>query len=448
MSNTRDMTSGSALKHIGAFALPLIIGNLFQQLYNMVDSLIVGRFVGASALAAVGACGSTNFLFFSLSAGLSIGIGVIVSQFFGAKDEKNVKLTIANAFYALSGVAIVISVIAIIFTPQIMRLLQTPQDVIASSILYMRTTCFGIISIALYNGIASILRSLGDSKTPLYFLILASIINVVLDFVFVLYCKWGVFGVALATVASQTISALLSALYAFKKVAYFKFCKSELSLNRQIIAKCFKVGVPVSLQNAMIAISCMVLQGVVNTFGEVVMAAYTITMRIEQLVQQPYSSLGMALTTFSGQNMGANNIERIKKGFCTATFLVLAFSLAMLPLAFFAGKSIIGAFVQDANVIAIGERALKITSLCYFFLGMIYVPRAVLNGCGDTSFAMINGFTEVACRIAYSQVLTRISFIGYWGIWLTTGFTWATTAIVCVIRFARGKWKKKRLVDA
>ena len=444
--NMQDMTVGSPAGHILRFALPLLIGNLFQQFYNMVDSLVVGNFVGANALAAVGACGSMNFLFFSLSSGLAIGIGIIVAQYFGAKDEENIRMTIANSIYVLSVVAILVSVLGIIFSPALLRLLQTPDSIMADSVLYMKTTCAGIVAIAAYNGVASILRALGDSKTPLYFLILASIINVVLDLLFVLRFEWSVFGVAMATIIAQAVAAVTCIIYAYVKVPYFRLTAEQLRPQKEIIKRSFVLGIPLALQNSMIAVSCMVLQGVVNTFGETVVAAYTIIGRIEQVVQQPYSSLGAAITTYTGQNVGASKLERVKKGYHQAIIMVLIFSILLLPICYLFGEQIIGAFVKEPEVIAIGVKALRINSLFYFGLGMIYVPRALLNGAGDTGFAMLNGFTEVACRILYSQVLTRIPALGYWGIWVTTGATWATTAVVCVIRYTKGKWKQKALV--
>ena len=444
--NITDMTVGNPTGHILKFAWPLLIGNLFQQLYNMVDSIIVGNFVGADALAAVGTCGSMSFLFFSLSSGLAVGIGIMVSQYFGAKEENKVRLTIANSFYVLFLAAVIVSTVGFLFAPQLLQLLATPEKIIGSSILYMRTTCTGIFAIAFYNGVASILRALGDSKTPLYFLIIASIVNVILDLVFVLTFGWGVFGVALATIIAQAISAITSIIYAYIKIPYFHFTRTAMKPDKRIMIQSVKLGIPVAMQNSMIAVSCMVLQGVVNHFGETVMAAYTITGRIEQIVQQPYGSLGMALTTYSGQNMGAYNLERVKKGFRRAVVMVLLFSAAMIPIAYLLGEQIITIFVKEPEVIKIGAAALRITSLCYFGLGMIYVPRAVLNGCGDTGFAMLNGITEVVCRIVYSQIFTRIPKIGFWGIWITSGFTWVTTAVVCVIRYLRGKWKSKSII--
>ena len=441
-----DMTVGSPARHIIKFTLPLLLGNLFQQLYNMVDSIVVGKFVSEDALAAVGACGSTNFLLFSLSSGLAIGIGIIVAQFFGAGDEKNVRNTIANSIYVLWGAAMTVSIIGILFSPALLRLLQTPETVMRDSVIYMRTTCAGILFIATYNGVAAMLRALGDSKTPLYFLILSSIVNVVLDLVFVLGFQWGVFGVAFATIIAQATSAISCIIYAYHKVEYFRLTREQLRMNPQIITNSFKIGVPIALQNSMIAVSCMVLQGVVNTFGETVMAAYTVIGRVEQVVQQPYMSLGSALVTYSGQNIGAGQIDRVRKGFRQGALMVFLFSMSMIPIAFLFGEQIVGVFVNDPEVIDIGSKAIRITSLCYFGLGMIYVPRSVLNGCGDTGFSLINGITEVICRVAFSVILTSIPFIGYWGIWLTTGLTWSLTGVVCVCRYLMGKWSKKAIV--
>lgn len=443
-SNITDMTVGSPTRHILLFAVPLLIGNVFQQLYNMVDSVIVGNYVGANALAAVGTCGSMNFFCFSLSAGLSIGIGIVVSQFFGAKNERMVRLTIGNAVFILTVASVIVSVLGFAVCPYVLRLLNCPENILPDSVVYMRTTVCGIIFVAYYNGVASILRALGDSKSPLYFLILSSVVNLALDLVFVLCFGWAVFGVALATCISQAVSAVASAVYAYRRIDYFRLTKSEIHPDGKIIKSSLKIGIPVALQNCMISISMMVLQGVVNTFGEVVMASYTIVMRVEQLVQQPYSSIGAAITNFSGQNLGAGRPERVRQGFLRGTLIVLAFSIAVLPVFWLLGDKIIGVFVRgETEVIAIGSKALRITSVCYFMLGMIYVPRAVLNGCGDSGFAVINGVMEVVGRIGFAPILTRIPSLGFWGIWVTTGITWTITAASCVLRYKTGIWRRK-----
>lgn len=406
------------------------------------------KLCGKNALAAVGTCGSMSFLFFSLSSGLAIGIGIIVSQFYGAKNEQQVRNTIANSIYVLVTAALAVSVLGILLCPALLRLLQTPEHIMEDATLYLRTTCAGIIAIALYNGVAAVLRALGDSRTPLYFLILSSVVNVILDLVFVIYCDMGVFGVALATIISQAVSAVTCLLYAYHKVPYFRLTREELRPHKAIILRSFRLGIPMALQSSMIAISCMVLQGVVNSFGDTVMAAFTITSRVEQIIQQPFNSLGTAMTTYAGQNMGAGKPDRVRKGLRQATLMILAFCLLMVPIFFLLGPQIVRIFVKEQDVIEMGYRALRITSLFYFGLGMIYVPRGLLNGCGDTAFSMINGITEVACRIGYSQILLRIPILGYWSVWITTGLTWITVATVCMIRYLSGKWRQKGLVQA
>lgn len=447
-SRVADMTTGSPFWHLLKFSIPLILGNVFQQFYNMVDSVVVGNYVGANALAAVGNCSSLNFLFFALSSGLAMGIGIIVAQYFGAKQYDKVSATIANSFYVLISAALAVSIIGYLLAPNIVGWLSTPEEIAADSITYMRTTCMGITGIALYNGVASILRALGDSKTPLYFLIVSSITNVILDMTFVVGFNWGVFGVAFATILSQLLSAICCLTYAVLKVPFFRPTKEQLKPHKEIILTSYRLGVPVSLQSSMIALSFVGLQSIVNSFGPTVMAAFTITNRVEQLVNQPYSSLAQALTTYSGQNIGAGKTDRVKKGFWQAILMVAIFSAIMSPIAFVFGDKIVSIFVKEADVIRIGGQSMKITSLTYFFLGMIYVPRGILNGCGDTGFALINGITEVVLRVGLSQALTKIPAIGYWGVWLTTGFTWTGTGIVCLIRYAGGKWKLKGITEA
>lgn len=454
-ANITDMSVGSPSKHLLKFSIPLLIGNVFQQFYNMVDSIVVGNFVGPNAIAAVGTCGSMNFFCFSLSSGLAIGIGIIIAQFFGAKDDKNVRKTIANSIYVLGIATIIISVLGFCISPFVLKLLNCPDNILPDAVIYMRTTCCGIVFVVLYNGVASILRALGDSKSPLYFLILSSIVNLILDLIFVLIFKWAVFGVAIATVIAQAVSGIVSLIYAYKKVEYFKLSKEELKPNLHIIKNSFKLSIPIALQNCLISISMMVLQSVVNVFGEKVMASYTIVMRIEQLVQQPFNSLGSAITTFSGQNLGAKKIERVKQGYHRGILIAFIFFVFVLVLFQLLSKYIVGFFVKDAEVIRIGATGLRITSWFYFSLAMIYVPRSVLNGCGDTSFAMINGATEVIGRIVFANILTKIASItlfghvipiGYWGIWLTTAITWTLTAIVCILRYKSGVWFKKSVI--
>lgn len=442
---TTDMTVGSPLRHIFLFTLPLLIGNLFQQFYNVVDSLVVGNYVGADALAAVGTCGSLGFLFFSLSSGLAVGIGILASQYFGARDDRLIRATISNAAYILLIAGTAVSLLGYGGAPAFLRLLQVPEQIYPLSLTYLRVTSLGTVAVALYNGVASLLRALGDSKSPLYFLILSCVLNIILDLAFVLYLDWSVFGVALATVLSQCFSFLVSVLYAWRRVSYFQLTRGEWRPRKHIILRCMKLGIPMALQSSLISISCLVLQGVVNSFGQTVMAAYTVVVKIEQLVQMPFTSLNTALTSFAGQNKGAGEIQRVKQGYRASSLLVLAMSLLMIPFFWFLGSWTVRCFVKEPEVIAIGAKALRIDCFFYFFLGMIYVPRGILNGCGDARFSLINGMAEVVCRILFAGVLTRLAPIGFWGIWLTQGLTWMVTGLVCIHRYRRGLWQELTL---
>lgn len=439
-----SMTEGSPAKLLLKFTLPMLIGNIFQQFYNMVDSVVVGRFVGANALAAVGATGSLNFLFFAMSFGIAAGVGVVVSQYFGAGRMDMVERGIINGMYLLAFVSVLMGIVGIVSARWVLTVLDTPKAILEDAVTYMRVSCAGILAIAAYNGVASVLRALGDSKTPLYFMVLSCFINIGLDLLFVINFQWSVFGVAFATVIAQLAAAIGSFLYALYKIPYFRIKKEHRQVRTDIISRCFTLGIPIALQNALIAFSCIFLQRVVNGFGESVVAANTALGRIEQLVQQPYSSLGAAITTYTGQNIGAGKIDRVKQGYKVGVRCVIIFSLLMLIPGQFFGKPIVGIFVTEPEVITIGAKGLSITSFFYFFLGMIYVARSVLNGAGDAAFAMLNGLMEVVGRVGFALPLTMIPFIGMWGIFFTTGLTWALTGIVSMIRYHKGRWQFKR----
>lgn len=444
-----DMTVGKPVSLLLSFTIPMLLGNIFQQFYNVIDSMIVGKYVGADALAAVGATGSVNYLFFSLCFGMSSGIGIVISQYFGAKDFEYVKKAISNAFYLLIFSAFLMFIISFGFARPFLVLLHTPSNILNDSVLYMRTICCGIFTVAIFNGVSSIMRALGDSKTPLYFLIVSSFLNIGLDLLFVLVFHWGVFGAAFATIISEAVAAIGSLWFAIAKNPYFKMEKEYTKLDLNILRKCFRLGFPVALQNMMIAVSCIALQSVVNTFGSLVVAAFTVTSRVEQLVQQPYNSLGTAVSNYAGQNMGAKNIERVKQGYRQSYLIMGAFTLLMLPLAQFFGHQIVELFVsgKETEVIHLGTQALRITSWFYFPLGMIYISRGLLNGAGDTVYSFINGVIEMCGRIFLARPLTMISGIGVWGVWLATALTWLITGIISWLRYMQGKWKTKGIVS-
>ena len=442
----KDMTKGTPWKLLLQFAVPLFIGNIFQQLYNMVDSIIVGNFVGPNALGAIGTTNSLNFLFFSLVAGLSVGIGIIVAQFFGSNNEEKVKDTIGNAIWIVLISSVIMACIGFFVAKPVLVLLRTDKVILGDATAYLKVTSIGICCTGLYNGVSSILRALGDSKTPLIFLILASLVNVVLDLWFVLGLGWGVVGAGVATAFSQFLSAVTCIFYAYKSNTYFRLKKKNLKLNSYIVDKSLRLGIPVALQNSLIAFSLIVLQAIVNGYGATFTTAFTVISRIETLVQQPFMSLGAAVSTYTGQNLGAGKTDRVVKGFNSSNVMNVMFSAVVLVLFWTFTSPIVSIFGKDAEVLRIASDGLRITSCFYVFLGLIYTTRNVLNGAGDAMFSLFTGIVECIGRVGFAYPLTLIPFLGSYGVFVATGITWMLNGLFSLIRYKRGKWKTINLV--
>ena len=437
-----NMTEGNPVRLLLVFSVPMLIGNIFQQMYNLADSVIVGQVIGADALAAIGATGSITFFFFALCNGIGQGGGIITSHFFGEGNDSKVKNCIVNTAFIMIVVPLVIGTIAFFSARPILRFLKTPESIMADSAAYMKIMCFNLIMVSIYNFISSMLRALGDSKTPLYFLIFACFLNVILDLIFVCAFHMGVIGAGVATLISNIICAVLCTAFALKTNIYFKLTKSDIHLNNEILSKCIKLGVPLSLQYSMIAISCMALQRVINNFGPVAVAASTAVSRVEQLLHQPYQTLGAALSTYSGQNYGAKKYDRMILGYKKSMIMMTIFTLAMLPVMQFFGNGIIRIFVKEPEVIVMGAAALRISSWFYIFLGCIYTIRGILTGAGDATFALINGITEVIGRFTVPFILTAIPLFGVWGIWWSVGIVWFMSAFTAWLRYIWMKRKK------
>ena len=429
------MTEGSPVSLILLFSVPMLIGNLFQQVYNLVDSVIVGKYVNADALAAIGATGSVTFLFFAICNGIGSGGGIITSQCFGKKDDEAVKSCIVNTGYIMLVFPIIIGIIAYILTVPILKFLDTPVEILKDATDYMKIMCVGLVFVSVYNYISSMLRALGDSRTPLFFLIFSCLLNTGLDFLFVVGFGMSVRGAGIATVISQFVSGVGCMLYAMKTNSYFKLTKENMKYNKHITMSVLKLGIPLSFQFSMIAISCMALQKVVNSFGKTTVAAFSATSRIEQIIHQPYQTLGAALSTFTGQNYGANLKERVKEGYKKSLIIMVIFSIIMLPVMQLFSENIVRIFVDEEPVIVMGAKALRITSYFYVMLGTIYVVRGVLNGLGDSIFALINGIVEVLGRFIAPVLLVGIPAIGLWGIWWSVGIVWSLAGITALMRY-------------
>ncbi len=430
-----DMTVGDPVKHILLFSLPALIGNIFQQIYNIADSIIVGRFVGPDALAAVGASASITFLFFALCNGIGNGGGIIVSQYYGAKDDDKAKNCIVNTGFIMLLVPVIFGIIGYVSAHSLLQLLGTPDDIIGDGAMYIRYLSLGLLFVSLYNYLASMLRALGDSKSPLYFLILSTILNVILDIILVYNFRMGIKGAAIATIFSQFIATATCAIYACKTNPYFKLKREDFRLSFQMSYKVIRLGVPMSLQFALISISAMAVQRVVNAYGTTVIAAFTATNRIEQLIHQPFTTLGASLATFCGQNYGARKYDRVYAGYKKGLLIMLILSAVMIVTMQLFGGKITSLFVTDEKVIALGSMGLRITSCFYPALGLIYVVRGVLTGVGDAFFALFNGIVEVIGRFTLPILMTKYMGMGSTGIWISAGVVWVISGLTAWYRY-------------
>jgi putative MATE family efflux protein len=378
--------------------------------------------------------------------GASTGVSIVIAQYFGAKDEPMVRKTIVTGAYLIMGASVVMGILGILLSRWLLILLRTPDTIIAFSETYMKITFFGMVGIAAYNAIAFILRALGDSVTPLLFLIIASILNVGLDLLFVIVFSWGIAGVAIATVIAQAVAAISCIIYARSQLQLLRIPLGDWVPDRKIAIQCLRIGLPLALQNSFVSISTMVLQRIINNYGEVAVAAATILGRLEQFIFEPGCSVGIALSSFTGQNIGAKKEERIEQGFITATMLILGFSLIVLPLIYFFGEDVIHIFVKEKNseVVAVTFDAIRITSIFYFFVEMIFVTRNFLSGAGDTRIPMLMGLCEIGCRMVLTTIFSR--HLGFEGIWWATVLNWILTSGLGIFWVWSGKWRNKTVI--
>jgi putative MATE family efflux protein len=380
--------------------------------------------------------------------GTTIGLGVVIAQYFGARDEKNTAASIVNGFYVCFAVAIILTVIALVFTRPLLLLLKTPATLMNDAETYMRVITGGLIAVSLYHAGFSALRAFGDSKTPLYFMIGANILNVGLDLLFVITFKTGVFGAAIATVLSQLIAAACCIIYAFRTFPYFKKALSHLKPNKRLIVQVLKIALPSGFQYSLIFLSSSALQRVINSFGESVIGAFTATSRIEMLIEQPFAGLGSAIVIYTGQNIGAGRFDRVKQGIRVAAKAVAIYSVVLLALFWTAGNAAMRIFVDDNTVVSTAATGIRITSVFFMAMGMCRIFRNLLNGAGDALYSMVNGIVEICGRIGIVIILTNIPLIGVWGIWGTTGLTWLITCLFAFWRYRSEKWMGKSLVTA
>ena len=434
---TNDMTKGSPLKIFIFFSIPLLIGNIFQQLYSMVDTIIVGRFVGVNALAAVGTTGSMFFLVNGMILGLTSGFGVLVSQKFGAKDEKGIKKAVASNIILTIISTIIITVIALLVKTPLLKLMNTPDNIFKDANIYITIIFAGIITQAIYNMAAGILRALGDSKTPLYFLIISSILNIILDLVFIAKLNMGVSGAAYATNIAQGFAAVLCIIYSYRKFKILRLKKEDFKVEKEYYKTHLKIGIPMGLQFSVTAVGIIIVQSAINVFGSTVIAAYTASSKVLQLVMQPAISFGVTIATYAGQNLGAKRFDRIKNGIKIMNKVSIISSLIAGAVLVLFGRYFVMLFIENPTpeIFRYAQQVFNYSAIFFIPLGFILVYRNVLQGMGDSFVPMMAGVAELVARAVVAFTLPK--FIGFVGICLSDPVAWVAAAVPLMITYYR-----------
>ena len=430
-----DMTKGNPLKHILLFSVPLLIGNIFQQLYNIADLVIVGRTLGVESFAAVGAVAPVFFLITFIIVGLTNGFAVVTGQRYGAKDIQGVRNSVVVSTVLSTVVTLVFSIVCSLCLNPILGWMNVPENIYHNAYWYVEIIILGLIITTMYNMISSIIRALGDSKTPLYFLIIASLINIVLALIFIQVFHMGVPGSAVAVLLSQGISVLLCLLYVRYKLPVLRIHRHEwlIKFDRDFFNSAYehlRVGVPMAVQFSIIGISILVIQSVCNSFGSNVIAAFTAALRIEQIATLPMMSFGVALAAYVAQNFGAKKFKRIRLGVIKTSTINIILSVVMAFIMRIWGTDIIGAFIGTGTkeIIDIAHNYLLISTIFYFFLGQIFIYRNALQGMGETLFPLLACTAELLVRI-FAAVYLAIKF-GYTGIFYAGPIAWVSASAI------------------
>lgn len=444
-----DMTKGSPLKLILSFIGPLIIGNICQQFYSMADTIIVGNLVGVSALAAVGATGSIMFFVLGTIQGITAGFTVLTSQRFGAGDYDAMRKSVGNSIVLAAITIVVGTLFSVLCMDWLLELMNTPDDIFEEAKMYITIICYGIFAIVLYNMSAGILRAIGNSKIPLYFLIVSAILNIGLDIVFIYFFEWGVAGAAWATVLSQGVSGVLCVLYMVYKVPILKLSKEHFRLSQEVVGIQLRIGIPMSLQFSITAVGTIIVQSVLNMLGSTAVAAYTAAARVEQVVVQPFFAIGITMATFSAQNKGKNLITRIRNGVRISVLLTLGYAIVAGVLVNLTIPYALNLFIsEDYDIILpYASTYLLWTSIFYFPLGLIFVYRNALQGCGYAMMPMMGGVVELICRAIISVIVANM--MSYVGVCLASGVTWGVTGVflwICYVVIMRSE-KDETVVD-
>lgn len=421
---TKSLTSGSPTKLIIGFALPLLVGMLFQQFYSLVDTIIVGKTLGVDALAAVGSTGSINFMIIGFAMGICSGFAIPVAQRFGAEDYKSMRKFVANSVWLSIIISVAMTVVVVALTRQILVWMNTPANIIDQAYSYIVVIFAGIPVIFLYNMTSGIMRSLGDSKTPVYFLLLASVINIALDVIFIVRIGMGVEGAGYATIISQAISGVACLIYIIFKFPLLKIERDEWHWDNSMASRLLGMGVPMGLQYSITAIGSVILQTAVNGLGSAAVASMTAANRIAMFMVTPFDALGSTMATYGGQNVGARKLERLKSGLKSAQLLGSAYSLIALAIIYFGADYLLLLFLDasETAIIADAKTFMIIQALFYIPLVAVNVFRFIIQGMGFSTFAILAGVMEMIARTA--AAFTLVPWFGFLGACFASPLAW------------------------
>ena len=424
---TRDMTRGRCLPLILGFCLPMVCGNILQQFYNLADTAIVGRCINPNALAAIGVTGSVCFLVLGFATGLCTGLSIPVAQMYGAGRMEEMRRYMSNAAYIAGAVTVVLTIVTVAGCRTILRLMQTPEEILDDATRYLTVIFAGIAATVLYNLLAAFLRAMGDSRTPLLFLAMSSVLNIVLDYVMIRYMGLGVMGAGLATVISQGVSALCCLYYMYRHFDVLTFQKEELRVQAAHCARLCGVSLPMAFQFSITAIGSIILQSSVNDFGPTVIASVTAAIKIQCLVASPLESLGITMATFCGQNLGAVRMDRIREGLRSSLVTSVIYATLAYAAVFFLGQYFVYLFVdtkeeQFADIMRYTVQYLHISGLFYPVLGILFVLRNSLQGLGYGVLPMSAGILELVARVF--AALCMVTAMGYTGVCLASPVAW------------------------
>ena len=440
-----DLTQGKVWKIIPAFVFPLLIGNLLQHTYNIVDSVIVGHFLGKEALAAVSASFFIYYFIISIVIGIGSGVTVVISQYYGAKRYDKVQQAFSSILIFTFFIGLLLSVVGVVFAESFFRLTKTPEDVIPGAVLYFRVYIGGTFIFITLNSLLSVFRGMGDSKRPMYFIIITALLNIVLDVLFIMVFEWGLEGVALATVLAQAVGVVASLIYLKKRHSLLSLKRKDLKFDLPLFLKGMKIGLPTSVQQCSLSMGLLALLGVVNIFGTDTLTAYGAAGKIDSLITQAILTLSSAISAFCGQNIGAGSFARVHQGVRFAMVVNVSFSLLVFALICFFGREMMMIFTPDETVISIGYNYLMIVGAVFILHGAMNVMNGAMRGAGDTLFAMVTGIVTLwLIRIPLAYYLSER--MGHDGIWWAICISITLGFAATLVYYTSGRWKRRKVL--